>query len=81
MPAAACTQRPRKAYPSELAQFHSPDYVEFLSRVTPENQAAHASCLGKFNINEDCPVFDGMFGCACVGARASECAQRRPAAC
>jgi hypothetical protein len=29
----ACMQRPRKAHPVELAQFHSEDYVEFLSKV------------------------------------------------
>lgn len=31
-------QRPHKAYPVELAQFHSPDYVEFLHRINPESQ-------------------------------------------
>lgn len=30
----ACpVQRPRKAYPAELAQFHSPEYIAFLSQV------------------------------------------------
>lgn len=31
-------QRPHKAYPVELAQFHSADYVEFLHRITPDTQ-------------------------------------------
>lgn len=31
-------QRPHKAYPVELAQFHSADYVEFLHRITPDSQ-------------------------------------------
>lgn len=31
-------QRPRMAYPMELMQFHSEDYVNFLARVTPDNQ-------------------------------------------
>nr|TKR63664.1 hypothetical protein D5086_0000323280 [Populus alba] len=30
--------RPHKAYPVELAQFHSEDYVEFLHRITPDTQ-------------------------------------------
>ncbi|KAK9939123.1 hypothetical protein M0R45_015831 [Rubus argutus] len=30
--------RPHKAYPVELAQFHSADYVEFLHRITPDKQ-------------------------------------------
>lgn len=31
-------QRPHKAYPVELAQFHTADYVEFLHRITPDTQ-------------------------------------------
>mmetsp|Transcript_12127 Transcript_12127/g.26074 ORF Transcript_12127/g.26074 Transcript_12127/m.26074 type:complete len:429 (-) Transcript_12127:587-1873(-) len=53
--------RPRKAYPVELAQFHSGDYVEFLSRITPDNTSKYAQQLRMYNINEDCPIFDGLF--------------------
>ncbi|KAL6744804.1 histone deacetylase [Haematococcus lacustris] len=63
--------RPRRAYPSELAQFHSADYVEFLSRVTPANQAQGPADLQRFNINEDCPVFDGLFNFCQLYAGAS----------
>jgi hypothetical protein len=28
------TQKPRKAYPAELAQFHTQEYVDFLSKVS-----------------------------------------------
>lgn len=38
-------QRPHKAYPVELAQFHSVDYVEFLGRITPESQEKYAAEL------------------------------------
>lgn len=38
-------QRPHKAYPIELAQFHSADYVEFLHRITPDTQHLYASEL------------------------------------
>lgn len=38
-------QRPHKAYPTELAQFHSPDYVEFLYRITPDTQHLFSSSL------------------------------------
>ncbi|KAK7410453.1 hypothetical protein VNO78_01245 [Psophocarpus tetragonolobus] len=41
--------RPHKAYPVELAQFHSADYFEFLHRITPDN------------LGEDCPVFGNLF--------------------
>jgi acetoin utilization deacetylase AcuC-like enzyme len=39
-------QRPRKAFPAELAQFHTAEYVSFLSRVRPDNQQVRtwASC-------------------------------------
>lgn len=53
--------RPRKAYPVELAQFHSEDYVDFLARVTPDNQAEYLKQMQQFNLGEDCPIFDGLF--------------------
>ncbi|KMZ72406.1 Histone deacetylase 9 [Zostera marina] len=53
--------RPHKAYPTELAQFHSPDYVEFLYRITPDTQHLFSSSLLRYKLGEDCPVFDDMF--------------------
>lgn len=53
--------RPHKAYPVELAQFHSADYVEFLHRITPDTQHLYAGELRKYNLGEDCPVFDDLF--------------------
>lgn len=40
-------QRPHKAYPVELAQFHSADYVEFLNRITPDTQHLFSNELAK----------------------------------
>lgn len=40
-------QRPHKAYPVELAQFHSADYVEFLHRITPDTQHLFSNELAK----------------------------------
>lgn len=57
----AATQRPRKAFPVELAQFHSEDYVDFLSKVTPDNVDKFQQQLKLYNFNDDCPVFEGMF--------------------
>merc|ERR1712205_132263 len=45
----------------ELAQFHSEDYVDFLARVTPDNQAEYLQQMQQFNLGEDCPIFDGLF--------------------
>ncbi|XP_074289128.1 histone deacetylase 9-like [Silene latifolia] len=53
--------RPHKAYPTELAQFHSADYVEFLHRITPDKQEEFMSEMAKFNLGGDCPVFDNLF--------------------
>ena len=54
-------QRPRLASAAELAKFHAEDYLEFLARVTPDNQAELATQLAHFNMGEDCPVFEGLF--------------------
>ncbi|KAM3740663.1 hypothetical protein ACB098_08G116100 [Castanea mollissima] len=53
--------RPHKAYPVELAQFHSADYVEFLHRITPDTQHLFSNELAKYNLGEDCPVFENLF--------------------
>ncbi|KAE9463386.1 hypothetical protein C3L33_04707, partial [Rhododendron williamsianum] len=53
--------RPHKAYPAELAQFHSADYVEFLHRITPDTQHLFPNELAKYNLGEDCPVFENLF--------------------
>lgn len=53
--------RPHKAYPVELAQFHSADYVEFLHRITPDTQHLFPTEMGKYNLGEDCPIFDNLF--------------------
>lgn len=71
-----CMQRAVKATPSQLAQFHTPEYVDFLATVTPENASQHITAMGRHNFNEDCPVFDGLFEycrsvrtCVCLHAR------------
>ena len=54
-------QRPRLAYPMELTTFHAEDYINFLSRVSPDNAEDVAAQLVQFNMGEDCPVFDGLY--------------------
>lgn len=53
--------RPYRARTSDMITFHAPDYIDFLQRVTPENQKKFIDCLSQFNVGEDCPVFDGLF--------------------
>lgn len=55
--------RPAPATAGELAQFHSDDYVQFLSKVTPDNLRHYTSVIAKYNAGDttDCPVFDGVY--------------------
>jgi hypothetical protein len=45
----------------EMTRFHSDEYIDFLYRVTPENVQNFPKHQQKFNVGEDCPVFDGIF--------------------
>ncbi|GBF99104.1 histone deacetylase [Raphidocelis subcapitata] len=53
--------RVTKAYPHELAQFHTQSYVDFLARITPRNAHLYPQEMRDHNFNEDCPVFGGLF--------------------
>mmetsp|Transcript_33202 Transcript_33202/g.63734 ORF Transcript_33202/g.63734 Transcript_33202/m.63734 type:complete len:430 (+) Transcript_33202:466-1755(+) len=53
--------RPRRAYPVEMTTFHSEDYIDFLNLITPDNQHEFLAELQRFNLAEDCPIFDGLF--------------------
>ena len=49
--------RPHWATDEEMTQFHSPQYVEFLRRVTPDNEHEFGKELQRFTVGEDCPIF------------------------
>jgi hypothetical protein len=44
-----------------MTQFHTDEYIDFLQRVTPDNMEGFAKEQTKFNVGDDCPVFDGLF--------------------
>ena len=44
-----------------MTQFHTDEYVDFLQKVTPDNMDNYAKEQGKYNVGDDCPVFDGLF--------------------
>eukprot|EP01018_Ginkgo_biloba_P034375 Gb_07358 [translate_table: standard] len=53
-----------KPYPArdrDLCRFHADDYVAFLRGITPETQADQMKALKRFNVGDDCPVFDGLY--------------------
>lgn len=54
-------QRAKPASKYEMTQFHTDDYIEFLSKVTPDNMDSFAKEQSKYNVGDDCPVFDGLF--------------------
>ncbi|SCW01077.1 LAFE_0D04566g1_1 [Lachancea fermentati] len=68
----------RPATRDELLEFHSKDYVEFLSKVTPDTIAKMPrGSLEKFNIGDDCPIFQGLYDYSTLYAGASLDATRK----
>mmetsp|Transcript_21211 Transcript_21211/g.66612 ORF Transcript_21211/g.66612 Transcript_21211/m.66612 type:complete len:439 (-) Transcript_21211:329-1645(-) len=53
--------RPKPINPALMTRFHSDDYVNFLRVITPDNMHEYLRQLQRFNVGEDCPVFDGLF--------------------
>lgn len=53
--------RPYRASAHDMCRFHSDEYIEFLSRVTPQNIQGYTKYLSQFNVGDDCPVFEGLF--------------------
>lgn len=68
---------PRAATPEELKQFHKSDYIEFLRRVTPDQDTWNSdTATYDYNTGDDCPIFDGLYdycstygGCSLDAAR------------
>lgn len=55
--------RSHPASSQEMSAFHSEDYINFLSKVNPDNLRLHTNHMQRFNVGEytDCPVFDGLY--------------------
>lgn len=53
--------RPLLVSPTTMTRFHSDDYINFLRVITPDNMQDYVRQLQRFNVGEDCPVFDGLF--------------------
>ncbi|CAK4031290.1 histone deacetylase rpd3 [Lecanosticta acicola] len=53
--------RAKPASKYEMTQFHTDEYVDFLQRVTPDNMDNFMKEQGRYNVGDDCPVFDGLF--------------------
>uniref|UniRef100_A0A7E4VAN2 Histone deacetylase n=1 Tax=Panagrellus redivivus TaxID=6233 RepID=A0A7E4VAN2_PANRE len=53
--------RPRPADMDELTRYHSDDYMLFLQNISPDNISDYSKQMQRFNVGEDCPVFDGLY--------------------
>ncbi|KAF3935278.1 hypothetical protein ABW19_dt0204833 [Dactylella cylindrospora] len=69
--------RAKPATRKEMTQFHTDEYVDFLWKVTPDNMEQFQKEQQKYNVGDDCPVFDGLFEfCAISGGGSMEGAAR-----
>lgn len=64
-------QRAKPATKREMSQFHTDEYVEFLSRVSPDTVENYIREQAKFNVADDCPIFDGLFEYCSISAGGS----------
>jgi len=53
--------RPHKATMEEMTKYHSDDYIRFLRSIRPDNMSDYNKQMQRFNVGEDCPVFDGLY--------------------
>lgn len=53
--------RAKPAVFMEMTQFHTDEYIDFLQKVTPDNMDSYQREQSKYNVGDDCPVFDGLF--------------------
>ncbi|VDB99310.1 unnamed protein product [Peniophora sp. CBMAI 1063] len=63
--------RAKPATKREMTQFHSDQYIDFLSKVTPANAHAFHKESYQCNVGDDCPVFDGLFDYCSISAGGS----------
>lgn len=53
--------RPHKCNSEEMTKYHSDDYIKFLRSIRPDNMSEYTKQMQRFNVGEDCPVFDGLY--------------------
>ena len=53
--------RPTLMSEEQMTKFHADDYIHFLQHVTLDNHMDYGTEQQRYNLDVDCPVFDGMF--------------------
>ncbi|RPD65961.1 histone deacetylase RPD3 [Lentinus tigrinus ALCF2SS1-7] len=69
--------RAKRATAENMARFHTDEYVQFLSKVTPENADKLTHKGTQFLVGEDNPAFEGVFEFSTISAGGSIAAARR----
>ncbi|CAI2166567.1 18409_t:CDS:10 [Funneliformis geosporum] len=62
---------PKRATPRQMTRFHTDEYIDFLYRVTPQNVEELSMQQTRFNVGEDCPIFEGLFEFCSISAGGS----------
>eukprot|EP00890_Picochlorum_soloecismus_P005966 jgi/Picsp_1/6370/NSC_03719-R1_histone deacetylase 1 len=63
--------RPRRAQSDELVSFHSEEYVEIMRSTQPEVFRSSMPKYSRFGLDEDCPIFPGLFDFSRLSSGAS----------
>ncbi|EPY54262.1 histone deacetylase Clr6 [Schizosaccharomyces cryophilus OY26] len=65
---------PMRATKNDMTRCHTDEYIDFLHRVTPDTMEKFQPHQLKFNVGDDCPVFDGLYEFCTISAGGSICA-------
>ncbi|CAF0705580.1 unnamed protein product [Brachionus calyciflorus] len=63
--------RPHRAAFEDMTKFHSDEYIKFLKNIQPDNIGEYNKLMSRFNVGEDCPVFDGLYEFCSISAGGS----------
>ncbi|UZJ51582.1 hypothetical protein CBS101457_000902 [Exobasidium rhododendri] len=69
--------RPKRATREQMSAFHTDEYVDFLSRVSPETMSDLTGESKQFLVGEDCPAFEGLWEFCTISAGGSIAAANR----
>ncbi|EGD78929.1 Hdac1 protein [Salpingoeca rosetta] len=53
--------RPHRATFEDMTKYHSDEYVSFIRDMDPDKLEASPPDSARFNVGDDCPVFDGLY--------------------
>ncbi|KAH9939380.1 histone deacetylase, partial [Epithele typhae] len=69
--------RPKRASPETMTRFHTDEYIDFLSKVTPDNYRRLTYQGTRFLVGDDNPAFEGVFEFSSISAGGSIAAAQR----